>query len=163
GRVPDQLLLERFRADRDEAAFAALVERHGTMVLGVAWNVLAHRQDAEDVFQATFLVLARRAGSVREQGSVGSWLHGVAYPPAPPGGGREGAAPGPPPAETADDLTWGELSGILHEELERLPDRLRAPLVLCYLEGMAQDQAAEHLALAKGTLRSRLERGRLLL
>src|SRR5262245_16595115 len=76
---PDRQLLERFVAHKDEAAFAVLVERHGAMVLGVAWNVLRHRQDAEDVFQATFLVLARQAGSVRKQGSVGSWLHGVAY------------------------------------------------------------------------------------
>src|SRR6266542_3932889 len=76
---PDRHLVERFLAHKDEAAFAALVERHGPMVLGVAWNVLHHRQDAEDVFQATFLVLARQAGSVRKQGSVGSWLHGVAY------------------------------------------------------------------------------------
>jgi DNA-directed RNA polymerase specialized sigma24 family protein len=75
----DRHLLERFIAHKDEAAFAALVERHGAMVLDVARNVLHHRQDAEDVFQATFLVLARKAGSVRKQSSAGSWLHGVAY------------------------------------------------------------------------------------
>ncbi len=79
GGPPDQHLLERFLTHKDEAAFAALVERHGAMVLAVARNVLHQRQDAEDVFQATFLVLARRAGSVRKRGSAGSWLHGVAY------------------------------------------------------------------------------------
>ena len=167
---PDRHLLERFIAHKDEAAFASLVERHGAMVLAVAWNVLHHRQDAEDVFQAAFLVLARQAGSVRKQGSVGSWLHGVAYRLALKARAAaaarrrlESRAPGRAPEESADDLTWGELSGILHEELERLPDKYRAPLVVCYLEGMTQDQAAEQLGLAKGTLRGRLERARLLL
>src|SRR5262245_32785863 len=167
---PDRHLLERFLTHQDEAAFAALVERHGAMVLGVAWNVLRHRQDAEDVFQATFLVLARKAGSVRKQGSVGSWLHGVTHRLALKARAAAAArrryetcSAGPAPGEPPDDLTWRELSAILHEELQRLPERYRAPLVLCYLEGLTQDQAAEHLGLAKGTLRGRLERGRLLL
>jgi RNA polymerase sigma factor (sigma-70 family) len=167
---PDRPLLERFLAHKDEAAFAALVERHGAMVLGVARNVLGHRQDAEDVFQATFLVLARKAGSVREQGSLGSWLHGVAYrlalkarSAAAARRRHESGAPGRPPGISPDDLTWRELSAVLHEELERLPDRYRAPLVLCYLEGMTQDEAAEHLGLARGTLKGRLERARLIL
>jgi RNA polymerase sigma factor (sigma-70 family) len=168
--LPDQQLLERFIADKDEAAFTALVERHGAMVLAVARNVLHHSQDAEDVFQATFLVLARQAGSVRKQGSAGSWLHGVAYRLAlkarTAAAGRHrlaSRAPLKPPEESPDDLTWRELSAILHEELDALPDKYRAPLVLCYLEGMTQDQAAEQLGLAKGTLRGRLERARLLL
>jgi RNA polymerase sigma factor (sigma-70 family) len=167
---PDRHLLERFLTCQDEAAFAALVERHGAMVLGVAGDVLRHRQDAEDVFQATFLVLARRAGSVRRRGSVGSWLHGVAYrlalkarAAAATRRRHESCSPARPPDESPDDLTWRELSAILHEELERLPHRYRAPLVLCYLEGLTQDQAAEHLGLAKGTLKGRLERARLLL
>jgi RNA polymerase sigma factor (sigma-70 family) len=169
-RFPDQLLLEQFLTHNDEAAFAALVERHGTMVLGVAWNVLRHAQDAQDVFQATFLVLARQAHAVRDRNSVGSWLHGVAHRLALKA--RTAAAtrrryethtPERTAAESPDDLTWRELSGILHAELERLPERLRAPLVLCYLEGMTQDQAAEHLGVAKGTLKGRLERARLLL
>ncbi len=167
---PDRLLLECFIAHKDEAAFAALVERHGAMVLAVARNVLHHLPDAEDVFQATFLVLARQAGSVRKRGSAGSWLHGVAYrlalkarTAAAARHRLESRAPARAPHESPDDLTLRELSGILHEELERLPDRYRAPLVLCYLEGMTQEQAAEHLGLAKGTLRGRLERGRLLL
>jgi RNA polymerase sigma factor (sigma-70 family) len=168
--LPDQQLLERFLADKDEAAFAALVERHGAMVLAVASNVLHHAQDAEDVFQATFLVLARQAGSVRKQGSTGSWLHGVAYRLAlkarTAAAGRHrlaSRAPRKPPEESPDDLTWRELSAILHEELDGLPEKYRAPLVLCYLEGLTQDQAAEQLGLAKGTLRGRLERGRQLL
>jgi RNA polymerase sigma factor (sigma-70 family) len=170
GSAPDRALLERFLTARDEAAFAALVERHGAMVLGVARNVLHNHQDAEDVFQATFLVLARKAGSVRKQGSLGSWLHGVAYrlalnarTAAAVRRRHESGSPGRAPATSADDLTWRELSAVLHEELERLPDRYRAPLVLCYLEGMTQDEAAEHLGLAKGTLKGRLERARLLL
>jgi RNA polymerase sigma factor (sigma-70 family) len=167
---PDRLLLERFIAHKDEAAFAALVERHGAMVLAVARNVLQHRHDAEDVFQATFLVLARQAGSVRKRGSAGSWLHGVAYrlaqkarTAAAARHRRESRAPARASDESPDDLTWRELSAILHEELERLPDKYRTPLVLCYLEGMTQDTAAAHLGLAKGTLRGRMERGRLLL
>src|SRR5262245_8008086 len=167
---PDRQLLDRFLADRDESAFAELVERHGAMVLAVAGNVLRHRQDVEDVFQATFLVLVRQAGSVRKRGSAGSWLHGVAYrlalkarTAAAARQRRESRAPARPPEEAPDDLTWRELSAILHEELERLPAKYRAPLVLCYLEGLTQDQAAEHLGLVKGTLKGRLERGRLLL
>jgi RNA polymerase sigma factor (sigma-70 family) len=163
-------LLERFLAHQDEAAFAALVERHGAMVLAVARNVLHHRQDAEDVLQSAFLVLARRAGSVRKLGSVGSWLHGVAYrlalkarTAAAARHQLESRAPARAPDESPDDLTWREVSAILHEELERLPDKYRAPLVLCYLEGLTQDQAAGLLGLAKGTLRGRMERARMLL
>jgi RNA polymerase sigma factor (sigma-70 family) len=168
--LPDRHLLERFIAHKDETAFAALVERHGAMVLAVAGNVLHHPQDAEDVFQATFLVLARQAGSVRKRGSVGSWLHGVAYrlalkarTAAAARRRHESSTPGRAAAESPDDLTWRELSRILHEELERLPDKYRAPLMLCYLGGMTQDQTADHLGLPKGTLKDRLERARLLL
>jgi RNA polymerase sigma factor (sigma-70 family) len=168
--VPDQHMLERFIAHRDEAAFTALVQRHGAMVLGVARDVLRHLQDAEDIFQATFLVLARQAGAVRKQGSVGSFLHGVAYrlalkarAAAATRRRHESRLPPRAPGESLDNLTWQELSAILHQELERLPDKYRAPLVLCYLEGMTQDQAAEHLGLPKGTLKGRLERARLLL
>jgi RNA polymerase sigma factor (sigma-70 family) len=166
----DPQLLERFLSDKDETAFAALVQRHGAMVLGVAWDVLRHRQDAEDAFQATFLVLARQASSVRRHGSVGSWLHGVAYRLALKA--RTAAAirrryeigsPAHAPGESADDLTWRELSAILHEELQRLPEKYRAPLVLCYLQGLTQDEASRHLGLAKGTFKGRLERARLLL
>src|SRR2546430_13871372 len=92
---PDRHLLERFIAHQDEAAFAALVERHGAMVLAVARNVLHHRQDAEDVFQATFLVLARRAGSVRQQGSAGSWAPGGGHPLPAEGPARPRRPAGP--------------------------------------------------------------------
>jgi RNA polymerase sigma factor (sigma-70 family) len=167
---PDRHLLECFIAHKDEAAFAALVERHGAMVLTVARNVLHNLPDAEDVFQATFLVLARQAGSVRKQGSAGSWLHGVAYRLALKARAAaaarhrlESSAPARAAEESPNDLTWRELSAILHEELECLPEKYRAPLVLCYLEGLTQDQAAEQLGLAKRRVRGRLERARLLL
>jgi RNA polymerase sigma factor (sigma-70 family) len=167
---PDRQLVERFVAHQDEAAFAALVERHGAMVLAVARNVLHHRQDAEDVLQATFLVLARRAGSVRQRGAAGSWLHGVAYrlalkarAAAAARHRREGRAPARAPEEAADELTWREVRQAVHEELGRLPERHRAALVLCYLEGKTQDEAAAQLGLPKGTLKGRLERGRALL
>src|SRR5262249_14258214 len=127
---PDRHLLECFLAHKDEAAFAALVERHGAMVLAVARNVLHHLQDAEDVFQATFLVLARKGGSVGKQGSAGGWLYGVAYRLALKARAAaaarrrlESRAPARAPGKSPDDLTWRELSGILHEELARLPDK----------------------------------------
>src|SRR5262245_20156724 len=112
----DGHLLERFLTRRDEAAFAALVERHGAMVLGVARDVLPHGQDAEDVFQAAFLLLARKAGSIRERGSVGSWLHGVARHLAlkarVAAAGRrlrESRAGRSPEVDPPDELTWSEL------------------------------------------------------
>ena len=118
------------------------------MVLGVCRRVLGDAHDAEDAFQATFLVLARKAGSIRKAASVASWLHGVACRAALKARARSatrrkhearapaGAAPEP------DDLSWHEVRRALHEELDGLSDRYRVPLVLCYLEGKTQDQAA---------------------
>src|SRR5205814_1130295 len=121
---------------------AALVERHAAMVLGVCQSVLHNRHDAEDIFQAAFLVLARKAGSIRQGESVGSWLYAVAYRLARKarvraGKRREYERQAPPPSGAAptDDVTWGELRGILHEEVSRLPEKLRAAVVLCYWEG----------------------------
>jgi RNA polymerase sigma factor (sigma-70 family) len=163
----DRHLLERFLASQDEAAFAALVGRHGAMVFGVGRRLLHDVHAAEDVFQATFLILARNAASIRKQQALGSWLHGVAYrvavrarDAAASRRRRERHAPAPLPADPAVEVTWRELGAVLDEELRQLPDRYRAPLVLCFLEGKTQDEAARELGCSKCTLRRRLEHGR---
>ncbi len=136
----DRDLVERFVERRDESAFAALVERHGAMVLGVCQSVLGHHHDAEDAFQATFLVLARNARSVRRRDGIGSWLHGVAYRVALKARAArarrqalQARLAAPEPVYPADDLTWSELRSLLHAELAALPQHFREPLVLCYL------------------------------
>ena len=133
-------------------------------------DALRHAQDAEDVFQATFLVLARKAAAIRKQASIASWLHGVAYrlPFGPvPGRLRQAARAEQgepvPRMDVPADVTWQELQEGLHEELDRLGEAYRVPLVLCYLEGKTQDEAARQLGWAVGTLRRRLEQGRRLL
>jgi RNA polymerase sigma factor (sigma-70 family) len=168
--TPDDQLLQHFAATRDEAAFKALLRRHGPMVLGVCRRLLRREQDAEDAFQATFLVLARKATSVRRKQSVGAWLHGVARRIAGKvrtAAARQSTAPVPdvaaPEVDPAGALTWHEVRGALDEELARLPESLRAPLVLCYLEGRTRDEAAARLRCPLGTLKGRLERGRELL
>ncbi len=167
--LPDRELLRRFTAHRDEESFQALVRRHGPMVLGVCGGVLSNEADAEDAFQATFLILARKAASIRKRESVGSWLHGVAYRTALKARARsavrqksEARAPAPTPCNP-DELTWREMQEVLHAELTALAERYRVPLVACYLEGKTQDEAAAQLGLAKSTLKERLERGRSLL
>jgi RNA polymerase sigma factor (sigma-70 family) len=168
--LTDGVLLERFVTTRDEAAFAALVERHGPLVLSVCGRVLRHNQEAEDACQATFLVLARKAAGIRKRTSVSSWLHGVAYRIALKMRVRQTRrsrhqkplADVALPDNTAE-LTWRDMQVVLDEELNRMPDKYRAPLVLCYLEGKTRDEAAQHLGWTPGTLRGRLERGRELL
>jgi RNA polymerase sigma factor (sigma-70 family) len=167
--LPDRELLRRFHIDHDQAAFWSLLRRHGPMVLEVCRGVLGNEADAEDAFQAVFLILTRKAGSIRKAASLGSWLHGVAYRTALKARARSASrrqhealvphrpAPGP------DDLSWREVQRALHAEVGRLPERYRAALVLCYLEGATLDAAAAQLNLAKSTLRDRLERGRTLL
>src|SRR5437763_15898807 len=140
GGLSDAQLLERFAAGRDEAAFAALVRRHGPAVLGVCLRVLRHRQDAEDAFQAAFLVLARRARAIRKRESLASWLHGVALRvarKARAGNLRRRVWPGavpdrPAPEESA--FLWRDLRPVLDEEIAALPGPYRAAFVLCYLE-----------------------------
>src|SRR5262249_24922121 len=154
-------LLQQFIADQDETAFAAIVQRHGNMVLGVCRSVLRHQQDAEDAFQAAFLVLARKAHTVRKHEALSSWLHGVAYRLSPKalsrrqpvtfGDARENANPFA--ANHVDDLTMRELRGILHEELDRLGDKYRTPLLLCYWEGKTRDEAAEQLGMTAGAFK----------
>jgi RNA polymerase sigma factor (sigma-70 family) len=163
----DGQLLRQFLATRDEAAFAALLRRHGPMVLGVARRVLGHDQDAEDVFQAVFLVLARKASAIRKRASVASWLHGVALRLALRERARRegrrvrerrGAAMGGAKADVG--AAWEELQAALHEALLALPERQRAALVLCYLEGSTHEEAARQLGCPLATLRSWLARGR---
>jgi RNA polymerase sigma factor (sigma-70 family) len=167
--LTDGQLLARFLASRDEAAFAALVRRHGPMVLGVCRRVLRHAQDAEDAFQAAFLVLARKAGSVLRREAVGSWLYMVAYRAAQRARANQarrharekhmGEMPHPEvqPEEPQD---WWPL---LDDELGRLPEKYRAPVVLCDLEGRSHREAARQLGLPNGTFAGRLATGRRLL
>jgi RNA polymerase sigma factor (sigma-70 family) len=168
--APDAELLERFARRGDEAAFATLMQRHGPLVWGTVRRVLGREQDAEDAFQATFLVLARKAAAVRRAASVGSFLHGVAYrlaararADAARRGRHERRAAEQAPSCCAEDVTWRELREVLDAELGRLPERYRAPLLLCYLEGQTQDEAARQLGWKKRTLKARLDHGRELL
>jgi RNA polymerase sigma factor (sigma-70 family) len=165
----DGQLLARFVAARDEAAFAELVRRHGPLVYGVCRRVLGHAQDAEDAFQAAFLVLVRKAGSVLKRGSVGSWLYGVAYRTALEARGvnarrraRERQTENVPhPAVGPDEpQDWRPL---LDRELSRLPEKHRAAVVLCDLEGRPRKEAARRLGVPEGTLSSRLAAARRML
>lgn len=165
----DRELVQRFLAD-DETAFTVLVERHGPMVLALCKRILHHHDDAEDACQATFLVLARKVGSLRKHASLSSWLHGIAYricvnlKRQQARRQRREQAASKPAANAADgDITWRELRAVLDEELQRLPERYRAPLILCYLEGKTRDEAAHQLGCAPGALHGLLERGRKLL
>jgi RNA polymerase sigma factor (sigma-70 family) len=166
-QLPDQQLLGRFVSARDEAAFTELVRRHGALVRGVCERILRHAQDAEDAFQATLLVFARKAHAIRKQESVGSWLYGVAYRIAQKAKmnaaarhRHESRVAVPTLVQPPADVSWREFGQILDEELERLPEKYRAPLLLCYLEGKTQDEAARQLGWTPGTLRGRLDRGR---
>jgi len=168
--VADAELVRRFAQQRDEAAFELLVWRHGRMVLHVCRRILGHEQEAEDAFQATFLALARRAGAIRKQASVPSWLHTVAsriaFAARARGGRRktreqtldqplQGNAPDP-----ATLAAWQELGEILHAEVDRLGERYRLPFILCCLEGKTNAEAARELGCPVGTIESRLVRAR---
>jgi RNA polymerase sigma factor (sigma-70 family) len=166
----DAELLEWFVSDRDDRAFEALVRRHGPMVLAVCRRVLRNEQDAEDAFQATFLVLARKADCVNPRGALAGWLHGVAHNVARKARGRaarraavEAAAP-PRRAELVPtEPNWDELEPVLDAELAALPEKYRAALVLCDLEGRTRAECAAALDCSEGTLSSRLTRGRRML
>ena len=166
-QLPDVQLLERFTTQHDEVAFEALVRRHGPMVLNVCRSVLHHEQDAEDAFQATFLVLVRKAESIRRPEALAGWLYEVAYHVAVKAQAnaarRRVQERKVAPLASTDptlDMTLRDLRRVLHEELRRLPEKYRLPLVLCYLEGRSQEEAADQLGWSKGTLRGRLDRGR---
>jgi RNA polymerase sigma factor (sigma-70 family) len=166
----DAELLHRFALRDDHAAFAALVRRHGPMVFGVCRRVLRDPHDAEEAFQVTFLVLVRKAGVLRQPDRVGNWLYGVANRVARKAkvtaarrNAHERAAAAArwgPPAEPADPA---ELTAVLDEEMVALPEKYRAPLVLCYLEGLTNEDAARRLGWAPGSMSYRLARGRELL
>ena len=170
--LSDGQLLERFvtrGGQSAELAFAALVEKHGPTVLNVCLGVLRDRHDAEDAFQATFLILARRADTIRNRDSVASWLHGVALRVASEARsaaarrrlleGRASAEPN----RSSDGDDPDEIAPMLLDELRRLPSRYREPVILCYLEGLTHVEAAQRLGWPVGTVKSRLARGKVTL
>jgi RNA polymerase sigma factor (sigma-70 family) len=165
--LTDGELLQRFAVQGDQWAFAALMHRHGPMVLGVCRSILQNVQDAEDAFQATFLVLVHRSRAVVKPDSVASWLHGVAYRLALKARAEaarrrthEKQAVTAPTREPQEEVIWRDLRPILHEEVDRLPERYRLPVVLCYLEGKTNEEAAQLLGWPKGTVQSSLARAR---
>jgi RNA polymerase sigma factor (sigma-70 family) len=166
----DAELVEHFVQRRDEAAFEALLKRHGPMIMRLCRRLLRSEQDAEDVFQATFLMLARKAAAVRRTGSIGPWLYGVAYRIALKcrSARRRLERSRELPdlvcgADVLERLSVLEAERLLLEELAGLPSRYRDPLVLCYLQGKTRDEAASALGCALGTLKDRLHRGKELL
>ncbi|OAI50285.1 hypothetical protein AYO44_05725 [Planctomycetaceae bacterium SCGC AG-212-F19] len=167
GAASDRQLLRRYAESADGEAFAALVERHGPLVVGVCQRVLGNSHDAEDACQAVFVVLARKAGALSWQESVGAWLHEVAHRVALKARARgirrqeheRRVADMRPPAALAEPA-WADVRGVLDDELSRLPSKYRAPLLLCYLEGKSNEEAAEQLGWPAGTVKSRLSRGR---
>jgi RNA polymerase sigma factor (sigma-70 family) len=166
-QATDQILLERFTLHRDEVAFEALFRRHGALVLATARRVLGNADDAEDVCQAAFLLLAQKAPSQRWQSSVANWLYKTAHllalkarTAARRRARREQRVTPRSHANPLTEMTGQELLAALDTELLNLPEPLRAPLVLCYLQGATRDEAARHLGCPLATLKKRLERGR---
>jgi len=162
----DAVLLKRLVAANDREAFELLIARHGAMVLGTARRLVDNSHDAEDVFQAVFLSLARLAKTIRQGRALPAWLHKTTCRIAARvrkdrvSGSRE---PPPEPCENIDpeaQLVWQEVRQALDEELQRLPERLRSPLLSCYLSGLTRDEAAKQLGWSLGTLKRRLEEGR---
>jgi RNA polymerase sigma factor (sigma-70 family) len=166
-QASDAELLRRFLTGQEEDAFAALLRRHSRLVWSVCWQVLGQEQDAEDAFQATFLALIQNAASIRQGQAIASWLYHVAGRVA-----RKAAAQRvkrhaherqaqvmPHPAQ-GTELAWRELQGILDEELQRLPEKYRAPFLLCCLEGHSKAEAAQQLGWKEGTVSSRLVQAR---
>ena len=173
GVLPDRQLVERFlesEGNDREDAFAALVQRHGPMILCVCRRMLRESADVEDAFQAVFLVLARKAGSVKRLEALKPWLYGMAVRTAKEARRRsarrrkwEGGAMDDSRAIFAPDESRDDLADLLDEEIDRLPRRYRDALLLCELEGASRQDAARQLGLPEGTLSSRLARGRTLL
>src|SRR6266480_308428 len=160
----DAVLLRRFVTANDREAFELLIARHGPMVLGTAHRLVDNTHDAEDVFQAVFLSLARLAKSIRRGRALPAWLHKTTCRVAAKLRANRRVLAAPPPeryeqCDPADALVWREVCAALDEELQRLPERLRSPLVLCYLSGLTRDEAAQQLGWSLGTLKRRLEGG----
>lgn len=166
----DKELLERFLHEQDESAFTALVKRHERLVCSALTKVLSDPADVEDAFQATFLVLVRKASTVRWQSGLGTWLYSVAHRVAVHARSQarnrsrhEERAASRAETTTPADGSLREGCALVHEELERLPETLRVPVLLCYLEGKSRDEVAEQLGVTVHTVKGRLERGRNLL
>jgi RNA polymerase sigma factor (sigma-70 family) len=166
----DSQLLKRFARQQDEAAFAALVKRHGPMVLAVCRRILRDAHDADDAFQATFLILVRKAGVIAQPELLGNWLYGVAYRVAVKARAsaarrseHERRAPVMALVDPMADVAEREMRAVLDAELSQLPEKYRAPLVLCYLEGKTNEQAARLLGWPTGSISGRLAKARELL
>jgi RNA polymerase sigma factor (sigma-70 family) len=168
----DGQLLERFVRGQDDVALEALVRRHAPMVWGVCRRMLARPADAEDAFQATFLVLLRKAASIRSRDLLANWLYGVAYQTARKARQRNAQRYArekqvetlpEPPTEPHNDAFGPELWAVVDSELSRLPEKYRIAIVLCALEGKSHRDVARQLRIAEGTVGSRLARGRALL
>jgi RNA polymerase sigma factor (sigma-70 family) len=168
--LTDGQLLGRFIDQGDHAAVRALVRRHGPMVWGVCRRVVGNHHDPEDAFQATFLVMVRKAASVRRREIVGHWLYGVAYKTAMKARAtrakrrsRERQSTAMPEPQAPEQGTWNLMQPLLDQELSRLPEKYRVAIVLCDLEGKTRKEAARQLGLPEGTLAGRLTRGRAML
>jgi RNA polymerase sigma factor (sigma-70 family) len=169
GTMTDGQLLECFLARRDEDAFEALLRRHGPMVLGVCRRVLRNTHDAEDAFQATFLIFVRKATAIRERESVASWLHRAAFRAALEADAarrrsreRQVYAMPEPEAVVEPDV-WSDMRPLLDQELDQLPDKYREAIVLCDLQGKTRKEAARQLGVPEGTLSGRLTTARRML
>jgi RNA polymerase sigma-70 factor (ECF subfamily) len=164
--MKDSELLQSFVTKEDPDAFRRLIERHGAMVLAVCRSVLGQHHDVEDAFQSTFLILAKSAGSIKQAESIGPWLHRVAlrvsrrarYQACERRHREASVTPfqGEPSGHTPDE----SFIPLLREEISRLPDHYRLPVVLCYLEGKTNEQAAAELRCPVGTVKGRLSRAR---
>jgi RNA polymerase sigma factor (sigma-70 family) len=166
----DSELLARFSENRDENAFAELVARHGGLVLGTARRCLRDSHTSEDVYQATFMTLARKAGGIKWMASIGPWLHATTVRLARKVLSRATPTPIPVPTDVSSRaidpaiaVGWDEICRILNEELATLPEKLRVPLVLCYLQSFTRDEAAQAIDCSLAMVKRRLERGRRLL
>ncbi len=168
GQASDGELLRRFVEQRDEAAIATLVQRYGPMVMGLCQRILHQREDAEDAFQATFLVLVQKASTLRRPELLGNWLYGVAYRIARKAKSLEArrlhkektAMSIAASKDPATEAEWRDLLSVVDEELQQLPDKYRLPLVLCYLGNMTNEEAAERLGWPAGSISYRLSRAR---
>jgi RNA polymerase sigma factor (sigma-70 family) len=164
--LSDAELVEKAITSQNESALEVIIHRHASMVFRVCWRATQHQEDAEDAFQATFLILARQLHTLRKYASLASWLHGVAFRVSlrakrqAKTRSRQEREAVVSEMKMPEEIPWGELREVLDRELATTADKWRLPLILCYLEGRTQDEAAEQLKWSKGTLRRRLEEAR---